>query len=122
MEALKVGYFYTMADFLERAEADVEDMFEPDLFAAMLNDAYQLQDTEKLTAEKLKRADQGTDRLVKQAEAAFRIMPETVTMLDHFTPAAWLIRNSKFLDGKSTSVTATLSRAEKIFEAYNGLF
>ena len=120
-EVLKVGYFYTMADFLDRAEADIEDMFEPNLFAAMLNDAYQLQDAAKLTADKLKTADQGTERLIKQAEAAFKIMPETVTMLDHFTPAAWLIRNSKFLDGKSVSVTTTLSRAEKIFETYNGL-
>ena len=120
-DLLKAGYFYTMANFLERGEADVEDMFEPELFAAMLNDAYHLGNAEKLTVEKLKKADTGTERLIKQAEAAFKVMPETVAMLDHFTPAAWLIRTPKFLDGKSAAVVATLGRAEKVFAAYNAL-
>lgn len=46
---------------------------------------------------------------------------QTVPMLDHFSPAAWLIRNPKLLDGKSPSVSKTLDRAEKIFGAYNKL-
>lgn len=121
LDVLKAGYFYTMADFLKRAEADVEDMFEPDLFAALLNDTYHLTNAETLTAEKLRQADSGTERLIKQAEAAFRVMPEAISMLDHFAPAAWLIRNAKFLDGKSALVTTTLKRAEDVFEVYNAL-
>ena len=40
---------------------------------------------------------------------------------DHFTPAGWLIRNSKLLDAKSAPVTATLDRAQAIFDTYNAL-
>ena len=118
---LAAGHFYTIADFLERPEADIEDIFEPDTFANILNDTYGLQDPHSLSAAKLKAADPETDRLVKQAEAAFRVMPESIPMFDHFSPAAWLIRNSKLLDGKSASIQKTLERAEKVFATFNQL-
>ena len=53
---LGAGHFYTMADFLDRAEADIEDIFEPEVFATILNDCYGLPTANKLTAEKLKAA------------------------------------------------------------------
>ena len=118
---LGAGHFYTMADFLDRAEADIEDRVEPEVFATILNDCYGLPTANKLTAEKLKAADPSTERLVKQADAALRVMPEPIPVFDHFAPAAWLIRNLKVLDGKSGAVSTTLDRAEKIFQAYNNL-
>ncbi|OZA45392.1 AAA family ATPase [Polaromonas sp. 17-63-33] len=118
---LEAGHFYTMADFLERAEADIEDMFDPEVFVAILNGCYALESPNALTTEKLKNVDTSTERLVKQAEAAFRIMPDTIPMFDHFSPAAWLIRNPKVLDGKSAAIGRTLDRAEKIFAAFNRL-
>ena len=120
-EVLKAGHFYTMADFLERTEADIEDLFDPEVFIAILNGCYDLSDKNKLTAEKLQAAATETKRLVKQAEAAFRVMPESIPMFDHFTPAAWLIRNPKALDGESAAINGTLDRAEKIFTTYNKL-
>jgi len=118
---LKAGHYYTMADFMERAEADIEDMFDAEVFAAILNSCYALDAPIELTAEKLKAADTSTERLLKQAEAAFRVMPEPTPMLDHFTPAAWLIRNPKVLDGKSAAIGRTLDRAEKVFATFNQL-
>jgi predicted ATP-dependent endonuclease of OLD family len=118
---LGAGHFYTVADFLNRAEADIEDVFEPEVFALILNDCFALPDANKLTAEKLKAADPSTERLVKQADAALRVMPEPVPVFDHFTPSTWLIRNPKVLDAKSGPVSKTLDRAEKIFQAYNNL-
>jgi hypothetical protein len=103
-----------------RPEADIEDVFEPELLASILNSCYELIGEQKLTASKLQNADTTTDRLVKQAEAAFRLMP-LVPMLDHFAPAAWLIRNPKVLDGKTAAVAKTLDRAEKIFTTFNKL-
>lgn len=120
-EILKAGHFYTMADFMGRDEADIEDIFEPELFAAILNGAYDLADPNKLTAEKLKEADQSTTRLLKQTEAAFRVMPAEVEEFGHFAPAAWLIRNLRVLEGKSAAVTKTLDRAQTIFDTYNGM-
>lgn len=118
---LKAGHLHTMAGFLERAEADIEDVFEPEVFIAILNDCYGLTEDCRLTIEKLRAADPTTERLIKQAEAAFRVLPDSVPMLDHFAPAAWLIRNPKLLDGKSAAVTKTLDRAEAIFKTYNDL-
>ncbi|MCW1432456.1 AAA family ATPase [Novosphingobium sp. JCM 18896] len=120
-EVLKAEHFYTMADFMERPEADIEDMFEPDLFATILNGTYELEDKQKQTAETLKKAGNGTDRLVKQAEAAFALMPPDTPQFDHFTPAAWLIRNPKMLDAKTGAVPKTLDRAQAIFDTYNKL-
>lgn len=118
---LKAGHFYTMADFLERAEADIEDMFDAEVFVAILNNCYALEAPNELTAERLKTADTSTERLLKQAEAAFRVMPEPIPMVDHFSPAAWLIRNPKVLDGKSAAIGRTLDRAEKVFATFNQL-
>lgn len=120
-EVLKAGHFYTIADFLNRLEADIEDIFEPELFAIILNGTYGLNDVNKLDADKLKKAVGGTERLVKKAEAAFAVMPKEVPEFDHFTPAAWLIRNPKTLDGKTGVVLTTLDRAQTIFDIYNGL-
>ncbi|WP_457814340.1 hypothetical protein U8C43_07600 (plasmid) [Sinorhizobium meliloti] len=74
-----------------------------------------------MSADKLKEAVESTERLVKQAEAAFAVMPVDVPEFDHFTPAAWLIRNPKVLDAKTGAVPKTLDRAQTIFEAYNKL-
>lgn len=120
-DILEAGHFYTMADFLERAEADIEDIFDPELFATIVNKCYGLVDANKLTVKKLKDADASTERLLKQVEATFRLMPESIPMFDHFTPAAWLIRNLNVLDGDSTMINKTLTLAEKIFKTYNEL-
>ena len=61
----------------------------------------------------LAEADPSTVRQVKKAGAAFDIMPETIPTYDHFTPVAWLIRNSAQYDpdeiGKQ-QIVATLKR------------
>lgn len=118
-EVLGAGHFYTMADFLERAEADIEDLFDPELFVDIVNGCYGFQGANGLTVAKLKSANGGTDRLVKQAEAAFRLLPDTIPMFNHFTPAAWLLRNPMILDGETAPLARTLNRAEKIFDVFN---
>lgn len=120
-QVLQAEHFYTMADFLDRQEADIEDIFEPELFATILNGTYGLDGENQLNADKLKKAAQGTERLVKQAQAAFAVMPLEVPEFDHFTPSAWLIRNPKMLDAKTGVVPKTLERAQTIFETYNKL-
>ena len=120
-EILKAGSVFTISDFTGKDESDVEDLFEPPLFVSILNSTYGLMGKEKLTAKSLDEADVSTVRLVKKAEAAFKVMPESIPMFDHFTPAGWLIRNPTALDGGSKDVDATLGRAEKLFQALNPL-
>lgn len=118
-EVLKTGRVFTISDFTGKAESDVEDIFEPALFVKIVNGAYKLPDDKKLTAKSLDDADKNTVRLVKKAEAAFNVLPETFPTFDHFTPAAWLTNNLSTLDGDDKAVKTTLERAEKMFASLN---
>ena len=64
-EILRAGHFHTIANFLGRGEADVEDIFDPDVFVAILNGCYELKDANELTVEKLKAAQTSTERLAQ---------------------------------------------------------
>lgn len=94
-------------------------MFDEDLFIAIVNAAYDLSSVNALTVVSLNDADTATPRLVKKAEAAFRLLPHAIPVYDHFTPASWLVRNPQMLDGDSKSTIATLARAEALFEELN---
>ena len=119
---LRAGHFYTIADFLDTAEADVEDIFDPEVFVAIVNGCYQLEESHELTVEALEAQSSSTTRIVKKVEAEFRLMPESIPMFDHFKPAAWLIRNPQLLsEAQSEQIEKTLAQAERIFETYNSL-
>jgi predicted ATP-dependent endonuclease of OLD family len=111
-EILKAGRLFTAADFSGKQESDIEDFFHPTLFAEILNQAFGLTGATALDEAKLLAADPNTERLVKKAEAAFRLMPAGTPEFDHYTPAEWLLRNPAFLDRDSAEVAHTL----KIFE------
>lgn len=115
----EAGQFFTIADFLDQAEADIEDIFATELFVDLLNQAYKPPHTHTVTFESLAAADETTPRSVKKAEALFKLMPEGVPEFDHFSPARWLLQNPNVLDGDSAQVLTTLARAEKIFSTYN---
>jgi predicted ATP-dependent endonuclease of OLD family len=117
-DILKAGRFYSILDFVEQAEADIEDVLEPELFVDILNNAYAVPTDKTITVISLKAANPNTVRQVKQAEAAFAVLPEC-TEFDHFAPAAWLIGNLDCLESDTPAVLKTLRRAERIFESFN---
>lgn len=119
-QVLKAGHFFTVADILERAEADIEDLFDPECFSAIVNGCYGLPSTLQLTAEKLA-AEASSLRLLKKTEALFNVMPPDALLFDHFAPAAHLIRTPRLLDGDSAAVQSTLNNAEKVFKTFNAL-
>jgi len=120
-EILKAGSVLTAAEYAGKAEADIEDLFDPALLVEILNNTYSLAAESELTVEKLEAADITTPRLIKKAEAFFKLLPEAVPLLDHFTPAQWLFENQYILSGDSAAVTTTLDRAEKLFAVVNEL-
>ena len=120
-EILKSGAVLTAAEFTGKSEADVEDFFDPDIFVRILNCAYNLTGENALTIEKLDDADKSTPRLIKKAEAYFKLLPDTIPMLDHYTPSQWLIENPSVLEGDDQSVLDTLDCAQAAFEALNKL-
>lgn len=111
-EILKAGRLFTAADFSGKRESDIEDFFHPTLYAEILNQAFGLTGAIALDEAKLLAADPNTERLVKKAEAAFKVMPADTPDFDHYTPAEWLLRNPAFLDADSAEVAHTL----KVFE------
>lgn len=119
-DILRAGHFYTVADFIGEPEGDIEDIFDPEVYAEIVNCSYALPESHRVTVEKLDQ-DTSTTRQVKKAEAIFKIMPETIPVYDHYTPAAWLIRNPDMLTGESEAIQRTLSVAEQIFKTFNSL-
>ena len=107
-------------DVLGMPEGDVEDIFDPETYLAIVNGAYDLKGRGVITPAKLDKEAAGVVRLVKRVEAAFRLLPPDTPEFDHFTPADWLIRNPAVLDAKTPSVEATLESAEKVIRAING--
>ena len=119
-DILRAGHFYTVADFIDAGEGDVEDLFDSEIYAEIVNRGYDLPESRRITVEKLGR-DTSTTRIVKKVEAMFKLMPDTIQMYDHYTPAAWLIRNPDVLAGGSEAVERTLSGAERVFKTFNRL-
>lgn len=119
-DILKAGHFFTCADFTGQAEADVEDLFDADLFVEMLNGAYNPPVANVVTAANLMAANP-TPRIVKKAEALFKLMPAAVPEFNHFGAARWLLENPSLLDSDSPAVIATLDRFEQVFKAFNAL-
>ena len=120
-EILRSGSVLTAAEFAGKDEADTEDLFATALLVKILNGTYDLAGEQLLTVEKLEAADTTTPRLIKKAEAYFRILPDTIPMLDHYTPAAWLFENQGILQNDNVAVGETLARAENLFAAVNEL-
>ena len=119
-EVLQAGHFFTVADFIDKDEGDIEDIFDTEIYAEIVNRSYNLPDNYRVTAEKLVQ-DTSTPRLVKKVEALFNVMPDTIQVFDHYTPADWLIRNAEVLHEKSEQTMRTLSVAERIFKKFNDL-
>jgi predicted ATP-dependent endonuclease of OLD family len=119
-EVLKSGHFFTCADFTNQAEADVEDLFEAELFVDVLNGAYEPPPDKTVTIAGLTAASPSA-RIVKRAEALFKLMPTSVKAFDHFAGARWILSNPSVLDGDSPIVNRTLDRFELVFSAFNSL-
>ncbi len=106
-------------EIAEQDEADIEDFFAPEFFADLVNKTYKLAGEQALTAEKLAAAGTTTKRLVKQAEAYFRLLPAEIPEFSHFDPAMYILQHPELLKGKGKAVEISLNRFEAAFERIN---
>lgn len=102
-------------EIASKDEADIEDFFEPALFVELVNKTYQLPKAHLLTVEKLDAADTTTERLVKKAEAYFRVLPAEIPEFSHFDPSMYLLQHPELLQGKADHIEKTLARFEAAF-------
>ena len=119
-DVLRAGHFYTVTDFVEQNEADIEDLFDPAFFSTIVNSSFNLVEPDIVSAEKLD-ADDSTPRLVKKVESLFNVFADHIPLFDHFTPADWLLRNPEVLSGENGKIKETLAKAESIFQTFNDL-
>jgi energy-coupling factor transporter ATP-binding protein EcfA2 len=120
-QILKSERVLTAADFTGQTEGDVEDLFDPVLYCNLVNQALCLQKSQLLTPEGVAKGLPSTVRIVKQVEAACRLLPADVPEFGHYVPAEWLMRNPAALDSEAPEVKASLARFETVFEAINQL-
>lgn len=120
-QILEASQIFTTNDFTGKDESDIEDFFEPELYCKIVNGAYELSGSDKLTVKKLAEA-KDTPRIVKQAEALFPTLSAEIPDFDHFTPARYLLNNPDILAGDSAMVTRSLERFENAFSSINSLF
>lgn len=91
-------------------EADIEDMIGRHGYTALVKEAYGLKE--------LKLDDKPTERVVKDVEDAFRMLPPETAEFDHFFPSSFLIENPaviKTLPGYDVA----LDRFEQLFKDLN---
>lgn len=120
-QILESEQLFTVADFTGKPESDIEDLIHPSLYVEILNNTYALDRSVALDVAKLDSVAPMIVRLVKKAEAAFKLMPPESPELDHFQPANWLIRHPMFLDNNSEALEATLNLFERVFITFNNL-
>ncbi|WP_315805031.1 AAA family ATPase [Bradyrhizobium sp. SZCCHNS3002] len=96
-------------------EADIEDFFDPAFFVDLVNKTYALRGVHELTVEKLEAADTSTARLVKKAEAYFKLLPAEIAEYSHFDPALYLLQHPELLKGEGKPIQETLARFEAAF-------
>jgi hypothetical protein len=99
-----------------KEEADIEDFLDPALFVDLVNRTYGLKGGHELTVDKLDSADQTTVRLVKKAEAYFRVLPNETPEFSHYDPSLYLLQHPELFKGKSKATQDTLTRFESTFE------
>lgn len=117
---LRKGHVFTVADFIGAVEADIEDLFNADLYARMLNGTYAFEGERVVTGDRL-RAAEGT-RLVQKAERLVNgMLPPADGEMRHYAPALWLIQHPEVLAEDTPEVLETVGNFEKVFEAFNRL-
>jgi hypothetical protein len=100
-----------------KEEADIEDFFDPVFFVDLVNRTYNLTGgAHELTVEKLDAAETSTQRLVKKAEAYFRVLPEEIPEYSHYDPSLYLLQHPELWQGGGKPVQDTLTRFEVAFE------
>jgi hypothetical protein len=105
-----------VSDFTGTADADIEDLFEPDFYLDLVSKAYA-----KELAKPLQPADlnQRDPRIVRAIETYFKANDVAGGQFNHYRPAANLLRRAGTLAPKIKAVT--LNRAEKLIAQLNDL-
>jgi hypothetical protein len=112
LKLLSEAQILTANTYTGKGEADIEDLIGREGYIALVKQAYKLQ---ALTV-----ASTGAERVVKDVEDAFRLLPPSTLEFDHFFPSSFLVENPAVLTSLP-SYKEALDRFEKLFKDLNAL-
>ena len=112
LKLLSEAQILTANTYTGTGEADIEDLISRDGYIALVKQAYKLP--------VLKVASPGTERVVKDVEDAFRLLPPSTPEFDHFFPSSFLIEKPAVLKSLP-SYKEALDRFERLFKDLNTL-
>jgi hypothetical protein len=112
LKLLSEAQILTANTYTGTGEADIEDLISRDGYIALVKQAYNLP--------VLKVASPGTERVVKDVEDAFRLLPPSTPEFDHFFPSSFLIEKPAVLKSLP-SYKEALDRFERLFKDLNTL-
>jgi energy-coupling factor transporter ATP-binding protein EcfA2 len=107
---LEENRILTAAEFTGTDQADIEDLIGHAGYVSLVEKAYDLPNPLSIPT--------ATDRVVKDAEDAFRLLPPTTPEFDHFAPASYLITHPEVIQ-ELPDVAAALGRFEGLFKRLN---
>lgn len=109
---------YTVAQFLDAQEGDIEDVIGDEIYVEIVNRTYRLSKTEReISVEKLKKYETNS-RLVKRIECYFESELSDIQRFSHYRPAQWLNSNPIFLTEMKSKMKGTISTMEKIWSVH----
>jgi energy-coupling factor transporter ATP-binding protein EcfA2 len=113
---LRDGHVVTADMFADgQAEADVEDMLGRKFYCSLVNNAYSLPVSQRLKSTRPKDAP---ERVVKEVEKHFKLLPAAVPEFDHFTPSLHLVEHRGDF-ASAPGIDAALDRFERLFLTLN---
>ncbi len=113
---LKKNQVVTYADFTEKKEADVEDLFDRDFYIGLVNDEFKKQLTKPIKATALNELD---PRVIRSLESYLATTPLKSGTFNHYRPARYFSENITRL--WPTIADHTRDRFERIFKQLNAL-
>ena len=113
---LQFGRILRPALYVDREDAQIEDMLGRRLFRELVTGAFNLGESHVLPGDALADAP---DRLLAEVERFFASMPPWAPKFDSFAPASYLFENTATLRVALPDLDAALDRFEKLFRDLN---
>ena len=114
---LRAGHLFTAVQFVDREEADIEDMLGRELYVQILNGCYGLEGEEQLPTTRLEGAPVP---VLDEAKQHFRTVATDGPEFDHLSPAVYIVEHESDFS-ETDGVEFALDRFERLFQGINDL-
>lgn len=116
-QILRAGHLFTVDEFTETEEADIEDMLGWPLYAAILNRRYALKERHRLPDQQ---PGDGPEGVLETAKRHFALVATEGPEFDHLSPAVYLVEHeTEFAEFES--IDTILGRFGRFFAVVNAL-